>query len=396
MKKLFSIFSTFFLFLAINAQNITYIDLTHAKFEEVSSNRIFDEIEYIPLETHKDGLLNMRSTYYLTDKYIIGVNFLKGTYLFNRKTGAFIREVSSIGQGPNEYNGFIYNRSGFDENNNIIFSSDNVRGKSWKGINVETNKVELNIKLSLQKNDDEKYTATAPWLIKDDIYISFCNNHTGNDKVRLIVFDKNGNIIKKYPNYLEYINSNAFALPGNNGIFYRFNKRTFFKEWSYNDTIFCVDENNMSPHIIFKSGNKQPSYYHQMNADYNKEKYLINFVHESNSFVLFSFAYDTETNKSPYGEIVSKSSVHTGYYDKKSKQVFISSTPDYKKSGYTINGMPVRFYPISINGNNEMVAIINPEELVKNKELIDSKYQHLFRNIQEDDNPILIIAKLKK
>ena len=396
MKILFSTTILLFLFLTINAQNITSIDLTQAKFERVSSDRIFEEMEFIPLETHEDGLLNMRSTFYLTDKYIIGVNFLKGAYLFDRKTGAFIREVSSFGQGPDEYTGFIYNRYGFDEKNNILFASDHPWGKSWRGINIETNKVESIIKLSLQKNDDERFSATAPWLIKDDIYISFCNNVTGKDKVRLAVFDKEGNIIKEYPNYLEYINRNILAIPANNGIFYHYNERSYFKEWFYNDTIFCVNENIMSPHIIFKSGNKQPSYYHQTNIDYNKEKYLINFACESHSFILFSFSYHTETNKSLSGETIgSNSSTHTGYYDKTNKQTYISSTPDYKKSGYTILGLPVSFYPLSINKSNEIVAIINPEELIINKDNIDSKYKHLFINIQEDDNPILIIARLK-
>jgi len=394
MKILFSTTILLFLFLTINAQNITSIDLTQAKFERVSSDRIFEEMEFIPLETHEDGLLNMRSTFYLTDKYIIGVNFLKGAYLFDRKTGAFIREVSSFGQGPDEYTGFIYNRYGFDEKNNILFASDHPWGKSWRGINIETNKVESIIKLSLQKNDDERFSATAPWRIKDDIYISFCNNVTGKDKVRLVVFDKEGNIIKEYPNYLEYINRNILAIPANNGIFYHYNERTYFKEWFYNDTIFCVNENNMSPHIIFNLGNKQPSYYHQTNNDYNKDKYLIYFVHESNSFVLFNFSYFTEI-MSASGMSNPKASTYTGYYDKKSKQVFISSTPDYKQTGYSVNGLPISFYPIYISKNNEMVAIINPEELIKNKDNADSKYKHLFRNIQEDDNPILIIARLK-
>ena len=68
---------------------------------------------------------------------------------------------------------------------------------------------------------------------------------------------------------------------------------------------------------------------------------------------------------------------------------------DYKKSGYAVTGVPVSFYPISINKSNEMTAIINTEKLFEYKDRIDSKYKYLFQNIQEDDNPIIVIATLK-
>ena len=396
MKKLSFTLLLYFIFLSSNAQNITTIDLAQAKFGEIPANTIFDEIEIIPLELHEDGLLNANSTFYFNDKYIIGLRTLRGAYLFDRKTGSFIREASSIGQGPDEYNGRFFTRSGFDEKNNILFTSDNnARGKSWKGINIETNKIDLNIKISLQNNHDEDFSATAPWLIKDNIYVSFCNNWTGKDKVRLIVFDKNGNLLKKYPNYLEYIDVNLYALPAYDGIFYYYNGMTYFKEVNYNDTVFRVDEKEMSPHIIFDLGDKQPSYYNRNNSDYNSGKYFINFVHETDLFILFSFSYYKETLNTPYGKTESNPSIHTGYYDKKSKQTYISSTSDLKKSGYVIPGIPVSFRPLYINKNKQMIAKIDAEELYKYKDNIDQKYKHLFQNIKDDDNPIVIIARMR-
>ena len=397
MKKFLSTIFLFIMFLTLNAQNITYIDLTQAKFGEIPANRVFEEIKYVPLETHTDALLNIRgATYYLTDKYIIAMNFTKEAYLFDRETGKFIREVSSYGQGPDEYSSPLHNFYGFDEKNNILFSGGTY-DKLWKCINILTNKVESTIKKPVPENDNEICLPVAPWFIKDNIYISFCNNRTGKDKVRLIVYDKNGTTIKKYPQYLEYNKGNENTFPANNGIFFYYNGLTYFKERNYNDTVFCVDENRMLPHIIFKLGNKQPSYYHQDNADYNKGKYLINFVSESKSFILFSFTYFTETTKISGQTVgtISSTTTLTGYYDKKSKQAYISSTPDLKKSGYIANGIPMSFYPVSINKSKEMITKIDPEELMKYKDGIDPKYKRLFQDIQEDDNPIIIIAKLK-
>ena len=376
----------FFMIFELNAQNITEIDLTKAKFGEIPANIIFEEIEYVPLETHRDGLLNMRSTFYLTDKYIISVRFLSGAYLFDRETGAFIREISSFGQGPDEYKGYINPRYGFDEKNNVLFATEWAGSETvFKRINIETNKVDTPA-IKVSKKHTDEFVLTSPWRINDDMYISFCNNKTGKDKVRLVAFKKDGEIINKYPNYLEYINVDDSLSSSNSGIFYDYNGSTYFKEWGYNDTVFRVDEKKMLPHIIFKLGDKQASYSHQKNSESLKGKYFMYFVHESDSFVLFNFSYFTDDVKR---------STHTGYYDKKSKQVFISSTPDYEKSGYSVNGLPISFYPIYVSKNNEMVAIIDPEELIKNKDKMDSKYRHLFKDIQEDDNPILIIAKLK-
>ncbi|MDL2244133.1 6-bladed beta-propeller [Parabacteroides sp. OttesenSCG-928-J18] len=380
----------------LQAQDLIHISLEKAKFGQVKAENIFEEIEIIPLETHKDALLNTQKTaYYVTDKYIIATAFLQKTYLFDRKTGAFLREVSGLGQGPDEYAGWIYHNYGLDEEHNILFATDSPQAEVWKCIDIETNKVASTIRRPLPGNNEESFVAYAPWLLQEGMYMSYCNNRSGKDKTRLVLYDKEGNVLKKYPNYMEYKREGSTSYPYNNGLFYSFNGQNFFKEYNYNDTVFCVTEENMSPHIVFDLGNKQPSYYHQNDADYNKEKYLINFVNESDSFVFFCFSYFTETTGLS-GFVTGKNvSVHTGYYDKKSKQAYISSTSDFKKPGYLIDGIPVGFYPKYINKNKEVIAQIDPEELVEYRDKIAPKYKGRLQDIQEDDNPIIIIAQIK-
>ena len=401
MKGLSFTFFLFLIFFTLNAQNIINIDLTRAKFVEIPAERVFEDIKYVRLETHTDGLLNIKFvSFYLTEKYIIAVNDLQRAYLFNRETGTFIRRVGSIGQGPNEYSGIICN-GGFDETNNILFINET--WSLWKSINIETNRIESILYKPLPENDIDTYI-NSPWFIKDNLYVSFCNNVTGKNKVRLIVYNKEGTIIKKYPNFLEYEKVIRLSYNVDNGRFYYYNGLTFFKEGAYNDTVFCVDENRMSPHIVFKLGNKQPSYFHQDIVGYNTGKYMIHFIYESDSFIIFNISYskDTENIKVPdeiknyvSNKMVKNIYSHVCYYDKKTKQTFISSTSDLKKTGYTTTDIPVCIYPNSINKRNEMIAKIDPEELIKYKDRIDSKYKSLFQNIQEDDNPIVVIAKLK-
>jgi len=247
----------------------------------------------------------------------------------------------------------------------------------------------------LSEDNNGGYSIYAPWSFNDSLYISYCNNVTGKDKIRLIIHDKEGTVLKKYPNYLEYKNDTGDLNAFNNGIFYNYNDRTYFKEFNYNDTVFCVNETEMSPHIVFKLGDKQPSYYDQNNVDRLMGKYLISLVYESTSFILFNFSHHPEIIKIADFKSLGIGTVHTGYYDKKSKQVFISSSPALERSGgYTISGIPASFYPISINKSNEMIGKMDPMELLANKERISSKYIDIFKNIQEGDNPIVIIAKL--
>ena len=70
MRVLQIAISSFFLFFALNAQNITNVDLIQAKFGIIPASTIFEDIRYIPLETHEGGLLNIKfASYYLTDNY---------------------------------------------------------------------------------------------------------------------------------------------------------------------------------------------------------------------------------------------------------------------------------------------------------------------------------------
>ena len=396
MKVLLSLITLLALFFTLNAQNVTYIDITQAKYEEINAEKIFENIRVVPLETHEDGLLTKSASYYLTEKHVIGMNFLEGAYLFDKNTGHFIREISSHGQGPDQYIGPLSNRYGIDEKNSILFAnSAGPSGKSWKCINIGTNKVESTIKKPLPENINDFHNPQVPWFIKDNVYISFCNNRTGKNKTRLVVYDIEGNIIKRYLNHFEYDTKGMTSFPSYPGIFYYYNNQTYFKEWNYNDTIFCVDEKGMSPHIVFELGDKQPSYYHQGDTNHSKGKYLINFAHESDAFVLFNFSCYKgiiEIFGSKYSD---RGATYTGYYDKKSKQTYISAPADLKKTGYVISGIPIGFCPVSINMNNEMVAYIDPEILMEHKDKIGPEYKKIFQNIQEDDNPIVIIAKLR-
>jgi hypothetical protein len=145
----------------------------------------------------------------------------------------------------------------------------------------------------------------------------------------------------------------------------------------------------MEPHIIFNFGNKAASYYHQTDLEYNMGKYTVSFVNECNSYILFSFGTYSEILKTPDGGEPKGGVGYVGIYDKKSKTVHCAV------NGFTLDGIPVPFYPDVVNEKDEMVAPLNPEDLLKHKAQIGVKYKALLQDLQEDDNPVLIIGTLK-
>jgi len=114
------------------------IDLTTATHKPILYSDVFEEVEYVKLETTPECLIESGMSHiYLTDKYIIFFYIKQqNAYLFDRKTGRFIKQIGRRGQGPNEYNGFVVPI--FDENESMLYFEREKEGKEWIGYHIET------------------------------------------------------------------------------------------------------------------------------------------------------------------------------------------------------------------------------------------------------------------
>lgn len=364
-------------------QSVINIDLTKAKYEKVDINRLYNIIEYVSLKLTPNALIKIKNaTYYLSEKYIIAVNFFVGAYFFDRKSGKFIREISRFGSEPNEYSFRMVNYYGFDEVK-VLFADE---WNKWKGFDVNSNTLALTIKKPPYKNQKNNLTIYSPWRLSKDKYISFVNNQTGNDAAKLVIYNKEGVLVKSYSNDKQYKNVNN-EKPFDYGIFYYYKNITYFKEVGYNNTVYSVSEKLMIPHIVFNLGNKEPSYMNREVKNYNKDKFFIDFVREADSYVFFNYY----TLADYYGQRI----YYTGYYDKRSKQTYTCFNGN-EKSGY-YNNLPL-LIPQYITGKNEALFIIDPAELIEYKDTgktSDKKIQQLISNAKEDDNPIIVIASIR-
>lgn len=367
--------------------NPIIIDFAKSK-ESVSMSLLFDKVEYVPLETTKKCLLKPISEYYLTSKYVIGLDVFYNTYLFDRKTGKFIREIGREGGGPEEYSRYMVYHNGLDEERNIIYADDH---NKWKGYNLETGKMVDIIKKPLWKG--ELLSVFAPWRIGSDKYMACTSNRTGTEKTELLVFDKKGSVSKNYSYMLFYDNIKTDEVLSGHDYFYKYQGKDYFYEAGFTDTVYEITGKELLPHIIFHTGNKSDAYKRHEDLQYVSNQKFLLWTEETSRFIFFQ-----------YGIGYSMSTIYNGVYDKKDKQLYISQKKNVCESHYGfVNDMDglTSFVIKGISAKGELFAALDSEILsdfieVYGTSKMTEKGKKLVANLKEDDNPIIVIATLKK
>ena len=88
-----------------------------------------------------------------------------------------------------------------------------------------------------------------------------------------------------------------------------------------------------------------------------------------------------------------------GLFDKRSGELKLMNQPVKKKLGFNndMDGGPV-IWPAYISTNDELVSFIHPEEFIEYYDKIphpSAGLTEIANKIEWDDNPIIIITKLK-
>ena len=73
------------------------VDVNHPdQTVEMKASDLIQDPEYIPLETNDSCLIRNGATFYATDDYIVSIA-RRQIYLFDRRTGRFVREIGKAG-----------------------------------------------------------------------------------------------------------------------------------------------------------------------------------------------------------------------------------------------------------------------------------------------------------
>lgn len=386
----FILFASFFIFSRFEnppavTNDLEIIDLKDAfqNMQQLQFDDLFEEIRYVELETGKDCLIDNGFRFFANDSFIL-LNGNRQIFLFDKESGSFVRKIGTIDKSPQGYKVTLGGLP-FDEKNGIIYADNWTQ--SWCGYNLHGEKI-YNIKYPTS------YIGSFG-LLNDTSFAGFLLNILGNEKRKIVTFETSGKIIQTFPNPLSYIKkSPTISVSKNEGLFYLYNNKLFFKE-TFNDTLFHVQEKLLSPRYVFKMGKYSFPYEKRDELeDYKKDKdgnlvlpifnyFVISNLCESERFLFFEFSYNQET--------------YWGYYNKKRK---VTKIIDNRALNFTNEtGMPFKLLRAYINSNNEIVTSVEAYKLVewiRNYPEIAKKIPPSLKQIEDTDNPVVVIAKLKE
>ena len=379
------------------------------KYQRVYCSDYFSSIELIPLETREDCLLQggINPNVVLKDSFI----FMRGSdnlYAFST-SGKFLNQIGSKGQGPGEY---IYSSRFFlSTDKSVIYVEDltKILEYDFNGNHIST------IQRPSSVFSGFHYAGNGVFICS--IY------NDGKNKYKYYLLNQNGEFIDSLPNYVFfnreipiYSTHDTALLP------IRVDNKLYLKDF-INDTLYILEDSKLQPTYIFGLGNysypienlvttdimnvmPRNSFFFQSNfAIVGMPELFFYLIHVPN---LFSKPQAKPTHNTFTRELTTNNSNVYGIYNIVEKTNILLDTDDYGQKGIIndINGgLPVipRYYA----GDGVVVCAWEADNM---KEMLTDEYfasqnikdqqahqklKEILKNLKADDNPVVVIAKLK-
>ena len=371
----------------------------------VNLSSIASSIEYCVLETNKNCLISDGAAIYATKDQVVVLDS-RGCYVFDRKTGRFIRQVANKGQGPDEY--LFIRKDYWDKKNEQICFRGNNKDNIFYCIDGT-----LSHKVSQFSNSGE------PFVLYNDIYVRYVPNFRGNATSRIAFYNKKGDLIDSIPNYKLFkrvYSSSSDPISVVDSWLYTFRDILCYKDL-YCDTLYQINNYNLYPRIVFNTGGLTVPYEMQ-NGRYDissaleggdivdrYEKYInISNILEDNRYMYLTFDHKKTAYQAIYDKIEDNfrvtSKIHKAIPNFKINGISLSKGDPKKISHSKINndidgGLP--FWPDQMISEKEMMCALSAEELLglDISKITDNKLKKLINSLEEDSNPIVAIVTLK-
>lgn len=358
-----------------HSKPLEIVDIKSAfeKKRPININDISKDCKYVVLESTNESLIGNNFTVYSDDQYLIAIDRQR-ILLFDRKSGKFIRKIGNLGNGPDEYSK-PYSKIPYDEEKKVVNAARD----------RERYEYTLNGLLINKKKGPE--LAFDFVNIDENTYASFIENYMGDEKKKIIIFNKEDSIIKIFPNYLSFPFKGRIDVLFINSWFYKLNRQLYFCE-RFNDTLFNITSNSLIPRFVFDKG--LYSFPYELRSSSIWDKYfLTENILESSKYLFYTFGFEGK--------------IYTAMYDKEKKTTIVNDYIGESGKGY-INNIN-DFVPLelsSINEKGELTCTIDAYKLRLWFETNSDKFGQLPEDIQklkkitESDNPIVVIVRLKE
>ena len=390
------------------------------KYQRAYCSDYFSSIELIPLETNTNSLIGGEPVVLANDSLIficsyISYNFIPprlNIHVFNY-LGKYLNKIGAIGQGPGEYIGV----SDFFLNHEkpTVFVHD-----PRSILEYECNGQFIG---SFPKPNIGELSLMNISYLENDIFMGSVSYSYGN-RFKYFLFDRTGNIVKEIPGCCFYDANSQLR----NGLLstiniFRLDRRLYVKDY-INDTLYTIVDLNLQPVSFFDFG-KYAYPLGKINSEGQKEIMPLNNDGTTNIMKInqiigtpnhyFYSIYVPPIFPRPKArttfflgiKVAGEADVHGIYDIEKDVNILLDTDRHYQKGLINdING-GLSFFPRYYAGNDVVVDIWQVEDM---KELLTEDYfaslpikdpqahlklRELLKNLKDDDNPVVVIAKLK-
>ena len=379
------------------------------KYQRVYCSDFFSSIELIPLETRDECLLDgvPSPTILLNDSVIL----MKGNgrlYAFGR-SGKFLNQIGERGQGPGEF--LTLSDIFFNTDKPTIFVSDfrNIFEYEFNGKFIR----------SFTKPTVDGNTLADCSYAGDSLFIGHVF-YDGKNKYNFCLFNQLGDTVKCFFNHIFFNRVAPSASRDNRAMRpIRVDSLLYLKDY-VNDTLYVLTHSNLQPAYVFGLGKySYPlEYMENNNSPFPNHSFLFqNFgiVGIPNYFfyeIRVPDIFPRPKSKLRFNHLInqfrSTESTVYGIYDiERNTNTFLDTDQHFQKG--IINDMNggLSFIPRYYAGDDIVVDVWQAYEM---KEILTEEYfaaheikhpqahqklKELLKNLDEEDNPVIVIAKLK-
>ena len=354
---------------------------------------LIESIEYIPLETTDESILDDNLVYDLNDNHIVaGYYNGKAVCLFNHK-GKFVRTIGQKGAGPEEY--LYISQLFIDPNNHYIIVIDGLKKIYY---NME-GKFLYSSPLSVDNRDRKNE------LFFREQFLRVAESYIFRDSTYYVydIYNQTGNLVK------EAIPSVPISLKKDSqwrlsykckeiNPVYIYQNQLHVREY-LNDTVYTINGlNQFIPKYVLNLGKYKIT--PEIQAD------IKNFEnHINNKVVITEIA---ETSNKLLMHYFYKWKFHSCYYDKKERKVYKFASDGFPND-YDGGIDFLNMYPIYGQKNNYIRTSFQAGEFIDKGEKCLSKKRPakgpksavnrfkdlVMKKVDAEDNPVLMIVKLK-
>lgn len=369
---------------------IAFIDIesTIGRTNSINYSDIAKEVDYIRLETTSESLIGSLagSSVLLMGDYLLISQSNNPPLLFDIK-GKFIRKIGSIGRGPGEL-GKEYSAVFNPGDKHIYILTNN--GKDIRVYNIDGRFV----------RDTKTDRLHSLNIVDNDLFVGAVVTNPADEtkSYNYVLFNEKGDILKTYiiPGYAD------MWLPGSTSeMQFPYTRPPNIKRsisgthinTLLNDTLFTIQpDGNLDNSFCWDLGKFKPPFgpEEQIVADRTLMQKYVSFVsaYETGNYWIISFTLEGKTI--------------TCYYDKRSGETFERDS--------TINDTKFvfAFMPSAIGlTGDKFISVLQPSRLKKMTEteyfakreketpVEAKKFKDLANSLKEDDNPVLMIMKIK-